>query len=283
MISLAVLLDEAGKILLKQELSKSCESKWFTRVPQTPQEMQSLYIKGKDALIPNSPRPTVQLLQEHAYVSLQDCVADLLEHGFDVDNIAEVGMDHVEEVSQIGLYSQGIYHKGKEVHGNDSFVCLYNTEWSDGFDLPISTKANRGSCWIKSAMISPTHSAMHKLMHTYPSFYHVRLKRNITVYLELLVSLQDQSERRSANYIMLGSSRYTARWGVALELAAVASNIPSCKKGFEHLLLGLPDEATICNCCTSWETDRTENVLLHYSPPNDYPTEELTSAGKLTS
>ncbi len=38
------------------------------------------------------------------------------------------------------------------------------------------------------------------------SFYHGRLKRNITVYLELLVSLQDQPERISANYIMLGGS-----------------------------------------------------------------------------
>jgi hypothetical protein len=115
------------------------------------------------------------------------------------------------------------------------------------------------------------------------SFYHGRLQRNITVYLELLVSLQDQPERRSANYIMLGGSRYTARCGVVLDLAAVASNIPSCKKCFEHLLLELPDEATICNCCTNWETDRTENLLLHYSPPNDYSTEELTLTGKLAT
>jgi hypothetical protein len=81
---------------------------------------------------------------------------------------------------------------------------------------------------------------------------------------------------------MLGGSRYTARWGVALDIAAVAPNIPSCKKCFEHLLLGLPDEATTCICCTNWETDRTENVLLYYSPPNDYLKEELASIGKLT-
>jgi hypothetical protein len=82
---------------------------------------------------------------------------------------------------------------------------------------------------------------------------------------------------------MLGGSKYTARWGVALDLAAVAPYIPSCKKCFEHLLLGLPDEAIICNCCTNWETDRTENLLLHYSPPNDYSTEELTLTGKLAT
>jgi hypothetical protein len=70
---------------------------------------------------------------------------------------------------------------------------------------------------------------------------------------------------------MLGGSRYTASWGVALDVAVVACNIPSCKKCFEHQLLGLPDEATMCSCCTNREKDRTGNELLHYSPPNDFP------------
>jgi hypothetical protein len=111
------------------------------------------------------------------------------------------------------MYSKGIYHRGKEVHGSNPLFCLYITEWSDGFEPSISTKANRGSCLIKRVMISPTHSAMHKLMHTYPiaigpeseshdyveekcmeelnmfkegenvSFYQGRLQRNINVYL----------------------------------------------------------------------------------------------------
>jgi hypothetical protein len=217
-------------------------------------------MKGKDALIPNLPRPTVQIVEEHAYISLRDCVADLLGHGLETDFITEVGTtDNVVEVSQIGqcMFSQAIYKRGKDTHGSVPFICLYVLEWSDGFEPSISTKANRGSCWIKSVTISPTHSAMHKLTHTYPiaigpesenhacieekfmeelemfkhgtnvSFYHGRLQRNVIVYLELLVSLQDQPERRSANYVMLGGSRYTARWGVAIDLAAVASNIPS--------------------------------------------------------
>jgi hypothetical protein len=312
---LAVLLDESGKILLKKEKHQSCEDMWFTRIPCSPQEMHSLYMKGKDALIPNLPRPTVQIVEEHAYISLRDCVADLLGHGLETDFITEVGTtDNVVEVSQIGqcMFSQAIYKRGKDTHGSVPFICLYVLEWSDGFEPSISTKANRGSCWIKSVTISPTHSAMHKLTHTYPiaigpesenhacveekfmeelemfkngknvSFYHGRLQRNVIVYLELLVSLQDQPERRSANYVMLGGSRYTARWGVAIDLAAVASNIPSCKKCFKHLLVGQPDEATICYCCTNWETDRAENVLLHYPPPNDYPTDELSATEKLT-
>jgi hypothetical protein len=69
-------------------------------------------MKGKDTLIPNLPRPTAQLIQEHAYISLRDCV-----YGFDVDNIVGViGTDHVEEVSQIGqcMYSKGYIIEGKK-------------------------------------------------------------------------------------------------------------------------------------------------------------------------
>ncbi len=131
---------------------------------------------------------------------------------------------------------------GCEHHGSEPFLCLYITEWSDGFEPSISTKANRGSCRIKTVTISPMSKDIHNLSNTYPiaisrenvsheciekefsmelkkfqsgesvTFYYGLLKRNVTVSLELLVSLQDQPERRSANSIMLGGSMYTARW-----------------------------------------------------------------------
>jgi hypothetical protein len=55
------------------------------------------------------------------------------------------------------------------------------------------------------------------------TFYYGLLKRNIIVYLELLVLLQDQPELRLVNFLMLGGSTYTARWGYSLHFGAVAS------------------------------------------------------------
>ena len=100
------------------------------------------------------------------------------------------------------------------------------------------------------------------------------------MYLELLVSLQDQPERRSANSIMLGGSTYTARWGYSLNVAAVSSKIPSCQSCFRDLLLGHSTSSNACTECTNWVTD-DNNVLLRYSPPNNYPEMELHSNGKL--
>ena len=45
-------------------------------------QFQEIFVKGKDALIPNLPRPKVVPLKEHAYVlPLKHCIQDLLGHG----------------------------------------------------------------------------------------------------------------------------------------------------------------------------------------------------------
>jgi hypothetical protein len=223
--------------------------------------MSSVY--GREGCIDSLPSPPkVQFVDNHANVSLKECVADLLGHGLDVDNIMHDDISlNISSVSRIPecRLSRTIFNRGKEVHSSSPLVCLYITEWSDGIEPSYSTKANRGSCRIKTITISPMHDMMNTLTHTYPIasgresdnhecieskfrlqlndfrtgknvvFYHGRLKKNITVYLELLVSMQDQPERRAASYIKLGNSTYTAHWGVSLNTQEVASNIPSCK------------------------------------------------------
>ena len=127
-------------------------------------------------------------------------------------------------------------------------------------NLYYQIKGNRGLCWIKTLMIAPPPCKLHSLTHTYPitlghdgdsheevelklaeellslgcgkelDFYHGKLKQNIWVHLELFVSLQDQPEWQSAKYIMLGTSSYTACWGLMLDFCAVASGILACSK-----------------------------------------------------
>jgi hypothetical protein len=56
-------------------------------VPQSSYDLRCLYVLGKDAIIPNLPRPQVKLVHNHAYVSLKECVADLLAHGVPICDI----------------------------------------------------------------------------------------------------------------------------------------------------------------------------------------------------
>ncbi len=64
---------------------KKQETLWRAKLPTTGGDIHKLYVRGKHALLPNLPRPKVQTVGSHAYVSLTDCIADLLGHGCSVD------------------------------------------------------------------------------------------------------------------------------------------------------------------------------------------------------
>ena len=60
---------------------------WLSCMPTNYPDLRKLFLKGKHAFLPNLPRSPVNTLKEHSYVSLIDCVADLLGHGMDLDVI----------------------------------------------------------------------------------------------------------------------------------------------------------------------------------------------------
>jgi len=112
-------------------------------------------------------------------------------------------------------------------------------------------------------------------------FYHGGIQKNVRVHLELLASLQDQPERRKANYIMLGRSSYTAQWGLALDFAAVASGIPCCKHCMEKIIRDYASNDAQCTQCAKWDT-QVNSGLLDFTPPINYPTDLLPPSKKLS-
>ena len=303
---------------------------WTTRLPRTRNDVRSLYIEGKDAFLANLPRPPVSFLKSHAYVSLGDCLADLLGHGFELDEIKlDNFQDHqqgaaIKRISQTARAKE-IYQNSMALRGNITrkVICLYLNEWSDGFEPHISIKANRGSVWVKTVTISPMPGNIHSLSNTYPIaigkgevsheeverrfaeelsklrsggdrvFYHGGLRENVLVHLDLFVSLMDQPERRSANYIMLGTSTFTARWGHAGDFTAMASGIPACascmqsKLGMtglntmtEEAIAHTDGSPTMCTRCTNWNTE-ADSGLLDFEPPENYPVELLPASKML--
>jgi hypothetical protein len=102
----------------------------------------------------------------------------------------------------------------------------------------------------------------------------------VPIYLELLVSLQDQPERRGMNQLMLGSGKYSAWWGYSCNISETCYNIPTCMTCTTVVIC---DEhkysSTLNNCptCTNWETG-SDNPLLWSTPPKNYPSDALTSS-----
>ena len=157
---------------------------WFTRMPDSFQDMRHLYLEGKTSFIPNLPRPNVIRLQRHAYVSVIDCIADILAHGLDLDTInagsARGDDDTAAAISQIPAFQKNsesqhcreIYDRAQALVSTNNehhpLICLWINEWSDGFEPSYSVKANRGSAWLKTITISPPANKVHSLEYTYP-------------------------------------------------------------------------------------------------------------------
>lgn len=73
---------------------------------------------------------------------------------------------------------------------------------------------------------------------------------------------------------MLGSSKFSACWGVTGNFAANASKIPSCQDCFKALLQNVAEQNITCENCTNWNLS-SDSKMLHFDPPINYPSTEL--------
>ena len=286
-----------------------------TAFPTTPAKIRNLYLEGARSICSNIPTPNVRIIGGHAYISIRECIADILAHGLPLDFIDFSCSSQTEQSVDINsktTRAREIWDAAALVWGDLSCLVIYLSVWSDDFEPNSSIKSNRQSCWMMTITISPPEGMQHSLSYTYPiaigkkdanheciekqfalelqslrvnspnnSFYSKRHGGNVNVYADLFVALQDQPERRSANYIMLGGGKYTAQWGIAADFASIASGIPACKACFLRHLED-SEQVSVCTNCLNWTTDG-ESSLLDISPPDDYPpcSVFLTENGKI--
>ena len=253
----------------------------------------------------------------HAYASIVDCVSDFLAHGHItecMDTALADGESGVVRLADSALVQQ-LYKKALSLHGDaeEELVFIGLNEWSDDFDAN-NTKDNRFSVWVKSVTLLAPHGATGSLNHTYPVaigvkgqchdgvekvcasalktfqtaplplLYHGGKKKMVRVSVHLIASLQDQPERRGANYILRGNSRYTARWGHVMDLASLASKLVACNDCLKELVEGTDPSklcrANPCTKCACWNT-ALESDLLSLPPPAGYPQSEIPETGRL--
>jgi hypothetical protein len=182
----------------------------------------------------NLPYPTPSIIDNHGYVSLIDCVAHLLslndnftKSSLSTDNVPSMISNITESTAVAAIRKRASVRS--RTHDVISMFC---TEWSDDFDPSVSIKANRKSCWIKTVttMSCNSNDTIDKMGTTFPkalrkkghsheavelkfaeelcilqsgncSMYSKAYGYVVPIYLELLVSLQDQPERRGMNHL----------------------------------------------------------------------------------
>jgi hypothetical protein len=226
-------------------------TRWFTRMPDSFQDMRHLYLEGKTSFIPNLPRPNVIRLQRHAYVSVIDCIADILAHGLDLDTINTgsacrdndtAAVSHQFPAFQKNSESQHcreIYDRAQATISTNNehhpLICLWINEWSDGFEPSYSVKANRGSAWLKTITISPPPNKVHSLEYTYPiavgrsTSTHEEVER---LFADELTKLANNTEGRLFYH---GASKKNVR--VHAELNVSLMDQPE-RRGSNYIMLG---------------------------------------------
>ena len=198
-----------------------------TRIPLDYADCRRLYLEGKYAVLPNLPHPEVKVVGNHAMITISDCIADLLAHGVPLDFLQHdpdgPGMKGTVRTLSESYRAKKIAARAHELHPGSPVSAIYLIEWSDDCEPNSSSKANRGSIWLKTMTIAP-HPDCDPSLYTYPIavgpkgvsheevelqlkddylslsgkspslFYSSRDNRTLNVHAEILVSLMDQPE-----------------------------------------------------------------------------------------
>ena len=280
------------------------------QVPTNYKDLRKKFLHGRFAMIPSLPTPTVKFVDEnHAYVSLHECIQDLFMHGVPVEPVGH--QEHRQAVKKISESRMAsiFYHDAINKCGSGNCYALWFNEWSDDFEPNSMNKSNRGSVWIKCITISCLFEKRNSMCYTYPiavgpkGVSHEPVERELaremaalrgnggssgfymrgretpdSLHARMMVSLQDQPERRGENHILSGRGKYSARWRYSCDVAAIAHALPSCPQCFKTLKQG--KQPIECQKCTNWSFDGN-NDLLEFDPPDNFPASELPLSGKL--
>jgi len=297
-------------------LNSSQERNLFesTRNPITLNDVDKIYLSGKNSIYTRLPVPTVSVMDDHAYVSLTTVIDHFLAMGISsydvVSNDVESDSNKDEED---GLYhsSFAIEMRNRAIAANfhlQNILFLYLSIWSDDFE-PTHYRKNKNSTWLKTVSISSTRKLRSQSLSTYilalgrknlchdsiNEFYNKELselgkvtfrycgreKKLIPVVVKLLIISADRPERSALNYMLGHTGLYSKRWKYS---ALVSSKtLPSCPTCLKNLINNINDvyfhdiHNISCPRCSNWSYDHN-NRFNKFEIPKDYPKTALSSS-----
>ena len=150
-------------------------------VPESPNELNTMFISGSRSILKNLPHPEIQqLIDGHVYISLVDIIRDLVGHGRHVESLSYNsntihaqsvrGQEILRAASMVAMdVSSGAQPKPGDVCGTSPRALILPIYlWRDGFD-PFNVKKNKASAWCMFASIGTPQSRIHSSINTYLS------------------------------------------------------------------------------------------------------------------
>ena len=294
----------------RDKQTKEKDRPWKVSIPQSYLDIRQNITNYDDAFLNILPTPQVKSIGSNfAYVGLREVVQNFLAFGYELPGYSK---NHTGKVSKIVdcKHCRTRYDAIKKMYSGEVLV-LWMMEWSDGYDPHAFSKANRGSAWTKVITFVPPHEKNNAIEYTYPialglssgdhevvetefkndllelsdpncttnMFYYGKVKEFVRVHVELLVSLMDQPERRSATFLARGNSNLGARWGYSVSLNDVQHTLVPCTVCTAKQITGDVEwDKRACPSCTQWKLE-TNSIKLGWKRPDDFPKNEFRENG----
>ena len=280
-----------------------------TRIPETYAELQNKYIEGIHSFHYNLPYPKVHKVNKHTYVTVRQCIADFLSHGYCPQHIPHTSPFTISSISQSKRAQQILYNANNVHSQNSSFdvVPMMGFTWSDGFQ-PQSMKVASGSSWVKTISFISNNNSEGSLYNTYllslgkstdnhqeiedvfmkelydlkhginNIFYSSYHKKRVHIHFEIVAVLADQPERRSMCCWKMGNGRNTSRWKYAFDVKQIHQYLPLCSDCLNSLIEEPTDFdfSTNCEHCLKWNFNSSSS-MLNTIPHVNYPVTQSQS------
>ena len=277
-----------------------------SRIPRTTKDVNLFYLKSKYSIYKNIPTPKVNAYDNHACVSLEDILENILALGSPISMMKssqfnEINFDNsnllkTQKAKDILMQTYERYQQ--EVDPYVVFVVI----WSDDFEVN-HTRKNKSSTWLKTVTFVHDDTNMSKgCQYTYAlcignkkdshflvnKWYNEELIRlneviykyssyhskEIPVVTRVLVMSADRPERCTLNDIASYSSNTTKRW-----MFSNGSNpfkMSSCKQCFQRRVINMFQSSrndgtnSVCKKCSDFNFN--EKIKTNaFTPPKEYP------------
>jgi hypothetical protein len=139
--------------------------------PSSMQDFWNRYLRDPQSIVSNLDFPEIHFRHGHAYVSVRDCIENLLAHWQEVNALYSgmklksevVGADVMVKSTAECLKMRQMMIRDQAKYPKDNILCLPLYGRGDDDDPSVSIKGGRASCHCKSVAISPLHGKHNSL------------------------------------------------------------------------------------------------------------------------
>lgn len=267
-------------------------------IPHSVSDLRRFYGRGHNSIPSLTPRPAITKLENGCiYVSIIDCIKDLLGHGHRVSPLSGQDGSRVHAQSPRGktILKEAGSRFGILPCGEPSCFVLHLYPWEDDFDCN-NVKLNRAKAWALLVSVATPQTCIHSNSNTYlvglgpseidkkevydmlfadlcklsqptgPGMFFIEWNLVVPVFSPTYSYQVDRPAKAGVTYSLSGNGTFHSCFGVSGNLAQISSNLVSCISCFNRRLRMTTDYSHQCERCLDW------NIIgAKYFAPKNYP------------